>query len=322
MKSLATALALAVAFGSAAFADQPKKKAPRIAFLAGVVDATYTPAQKQGLEEGSGGEITIFNPEFDPTAQLRQCQDAITSQRYDAIVITPLDNATSIPCAKAAHAAGIPLIVDGTSIGKDPDELKPQVEGVFGSAIWRPATAGEYTWNLIAKICEGHESCKILIEVSYISDPLFKGQIDYIKKKAEGTNVEIVAIYESQYDPAQTTAKLRDLLVAHPDVNIVTFVADPTAMAGLQVIKSLGMQDQIKEIAQGGTKAGATAVKSGELFATFSVLPFTVSRIEGEMALKAINGEPIEPNGIDAYAVGNIAGAVTMENVDQYKPEW
>ena len=322
MKSLVTALAVTVALGTSALAGQPAKKIPRIAFLVGVVDSTYTPAQKGGLEEGSGGEVTIFNPDFDPTNQLRQCQDVITSNRYDAIVITPLDNATSIPCAKAAHAAGIPLIVDGTAIGKDPNELQPQVEGVFGSVIWRPETAGEYTWGLIAKSCQGQEICKVLIEVSYISDPLFKGEIDYIKKKAEGTGVKIVAIYESQYDPAQTTAKLRDLLVAHPDVKIVTFVADPTAMAGSRVIKSLGMEGQIKGIAQGGTKDGAAAVKSGELFATLSVLPFSVSRIEGAMALKAINGEPIEPKGTDAYAVGNIAGPVTMENVDQYKPEW
>ena len=322
MKCLVTALALTATLGATAFAAQPVKKVPRIAFLVGVVDSTYTPAQKRGLEEGSGGEITLFNPDFDPTTQLRQCQDAITSKRYDAIVITPLDNATSVPCAKAAQTAGIPLIVDGTAIGKDPDELQPQAEGVLGSVIWRPETAGEYTWNLIAKVCPGQEKCKVLIEVSYISDPLFKGEIDYVKKKSEGTGIEIAAIYESQYDPAQTTAKLRDLLVAHPDVKIVTFVADPTAMAGSRVIKSLGMQGQIKGIAQGGTKDGAAAVKSGELFATLSVLPFSVSRIEGAMALKAINGEPIEPKGIDAYAVGNTAGPVTMENVDQYKPEW
>jgi len=46
----------------------------RIAFLAAGVDATYTPAQVSGLELGSGGKVTTFNPQFDPATQLGQCQ--------------------------------------------------------------------------------------------------------------------------------------------------------------------------------------------------------------------------------------------------------
>ena len=293
MKRLAFGCSVAaMLLGSAAMAENDKK-VPRIAFLAGVVDATYTPAQKAGLEAGSGGEVTVFNPEFDPTKQLNQCQDAIVSGRYDVIVITPLDNASSIPCAKAAKEAGIPLIVDQTAIGKDLNVLEPQVEGVVGSVLYRPETMGKYTFGQIEKACEGKDSCKVILEMSFLSDPLYIGAYDYIRAAAAQTNVEIVAVYESQYDPAQTTAKLRDFLVANPDVSVVVFANDPTALAGVRVIEGLKMQDQIRSIAQGGTKAGAEAVKAGQLYATLAVLPLTASRLEGEMALKAVNGEPM-----------------------------
>jgi ribose transport system substrate-binding protein len=323
MKHLAFSCCIAALTISSAAMAEGETKVPRIAFLAGVVDATYTPAQKAGLEAGSGGEVTVFNPEFDPTKQLSQCQDAIVTGRYDAIVITALDNASSIPCARAANEAGIPLIVDGTAIGKDPNALEPQVEGVVGSAIYRPETMGKYTFNQIEKACEGKEKCRIILEMSFLSDPLFLGAVDYIRAASAQKNIEIAAVYESQYDPAQTTAKLRDLMVNNPDVSVVAFANDPTALAGIRVLKSLKMQDQVKSISQGGgTKAGTDAVKAGELYATLAALPFTVSRQEGEMALKAINGETLAEPGLDSFAVGKIQGPVTIENVDQFVAEW
>src|ERR1700722_16270287 len=105
-----TALGLALAACGGSTASKGGNSPPRIAFLAAGVDATYTPAQVAGLEQGSGGKVTVFNPQYDPGTQLSQCQDVITQQNYAAIVITPLNNSSAIPCAKAAYAAKIPLI--------------------------------------------------------------------------------------------------------------------------------------------------------------------------------------------------------------------
>ena len=318
MKYFLTTVVALTAFTQACLAQE----GPKIAFLAGVVDATYTPAQVAGLKEGSSGEITLFNPNFDPATQLRQCQDAIAAQRYAAIVITALDNSAAVPCARAAHEAGIPVIADGTAIGKDPNELKSQVEGVVGSVIYPPLTMGMITWIQVQRACEGGAVCKVILETSFLSDPLYAGAYRYIEEQAKGTNVKVVATYESQYDPAQTTAKLRDILVANPDVKVITFANDPTALAGIRVLASLGMQDQVKTIAQGGTAAGAEAVGKGELFATLAVQPKTAARIEGEMVLKAIKGQAINPDGLDAFKIGKLQGAVTKANLEQFTPEW
>lgn len=295
--------------------------APQIAFLAGVVDPGYTPSQVAGLEEGSGGKVTVFNPEFDPNKQLRQCQDAITTGRYDAIVITPLDSSSAIPCAQAAMNANIPLIVDQTAVGPDLNELEPQVDGVTASVIYRPATFAEYTWDMIEQACAGQADCEAVMEISFKGDPLFDEAVEYARSKSEGTNIKIVAVYESQYDPAQTTAKLGDILVAHPDTDVVTFANDGTAIAGAETINSVGKADQIKVISLGSTGPGPEAIRDGRFFATLAVYPSTVSRIEGEMAAQAIAGEEIETLGLDAFKVGEIQGAVTKENVDDFEPE-
>ena len=294
----------------------------RIAFLAAGVDATYTPAQVSGLELGSGGKVTTFNPQFDPATQLSQCQDAISQQRYDAIVITPLNNSSALPCAKAAHAAKIPLIVDGTAIGKDGNSLEPQVDGVDFSMIWVPSTFAKDTWAIIRSACAGKPKCQVVMERSFLGDPLFDAAVDYVKQQSAGTNIKVVATYESHYDPAETTSKLQDILVANPDVDMVTFTNDPTALAGTEVIGKLGRTDKIMAVGSGGTKTGIAATSAGKLYATIANLPLTASKIEGQMAVKAKNGEKIDPVGMDAFALGGVTGAITKDNAGKFSPEW
>lgn len=295
---------------------------PRIAFLAAGVDATYTPAQVAGLEKGSGGKVTTFNPQFDPSTQLSQCQDAISQNRYKAIVITPLNNSSALPCARAAHAAKIPLIVDGTAVGKDSDSVKPQADGVDFSMIWVPSTFAKDTWAIIRSACTGKPQCQVVMERSYLGDPLFDTDVDYVKQQSSGTDIKVVATYESHYDPAETTSKLQDILVAKPDVDVVTFTNDPTALAGAEVISKLGRTDKIKAIGSGGTKTGVAALSTGKLYATIANLPLTASRIEGEMVVKAIAGHPIDPAGMDAFKLGKVSGAITKKNVADFSPEW
>ena len=310
------------ACGSSGSSTAGTRSALRIAFLAAGVDATYTPAQVSGLELGSGGKVTTFNPQFDPATQLGQCQDAISQQRYDAIVITPLNNSSALPCAKAAHAAKMPLIVDGTAIGKDSNSIAPQVDGVDFSMIWVPSTFAKDTWTIIQSACAGKSECHVIMERSYVGDPLFDAVVDYVKQQSSGTKIKFVAAYESHYDPAETTSKLQDLLVANRDVDVVTFTNDPTALAGAEVISKLGRSGKIMSVGSGGTKAGVAAVAAGKLYATIANLPFTASRIEGEMAVKAKRGDQIDPVGMDAFALGTVSGAITKDNLAEFSPEW
>jgi len=315
----ALGLPLAACGGSDA---EGKDDGLRIAFLAAGVDATYTPAQVSGLEQGSGGEVTTFNPQFDPALQLSQCQDAISQQRYDAIVITPLDNSSALPCARAAHAAKIPLIVDGTAIGKDSNSVEPQVDGVDFSMIWVPSTFAKDTWAIIQSACAGKSECQTVMESSFLGDPLFAAVVDHVKQQSAGTNIKVVATYESHYDPAETTSKLQDILVANPEVDVVTFANDPTALAGTEVVNKLGREGKVMAVGSGGTKAGVAAIKTGKLYATIANLPLTASKIEGEMAVKAKQGDKIDPVGLDAFGLGEVKGAITQANVDKFSPEW
>ena len=319
----ALGLPLAACGSSGSSSSTPStRSALRIAFLAAGVDATYTPAQVSGLEQGSGGKVTTFNPQFDPATQLSQCQDAISQQRYDAIVITPLNNSSALPCAKAAHAAKMPLIVDGTAIGKDSNSLQPQADGVDFSMIWVPSTFAKDTWAIVQSACAGKSECQIVMERSFAGDPLFDAVIDYVKQQSAGLNIKVVATYESHYDPSETTAKLQDILVAHPDVNVVTFTNDPTALAGAEVISKLGRAGKVMAVGSGGTRTGVAAVLSGKLLATIANLPLTASKIEGQMAVKAKNGEKIDPVGMDAFALGDVSGAITKDNAGKFTPEW
>ncbi|MGH2937183.1 MAG: sugar ABC transporter substrate-binding protein [Solirubrobacterales bacterium] len=292
-----------------------------IAFLAGVVDHSYTPAQVKGLEAGGQGSVQTYNPEFNPTKQVEQCQDAIASQRYDAIVVTPVSNTSAIPCAKEAAAASIPLVVDQTVIGPNLNEIQPQVEGVTGSVILVPKSFAEYSWELIQEACGNTSPCQVVNELSFEGDPLFEEELNYVKEQSEGTSIEVVATYESQYEPSQTTSKLPDILLAHPDTSVVLCANDPTALAAAEVVKETGKQSQIKVIGTGGTATAKAAIESGKLFGTIATYPQTMSKIEGEIARKAADGEKTPPS-TDGFTVGSVVGGVTKANVTQFEPQW
>src|SRR3978361_355604 len=85
--------------------------------------------RKKAVSPG-GGSVKVFSADFDPQKQLKQCQDAITSGRYNASVLSPVDPAHGVPCIKAAEAAKVPVATIEQAVGPDPYSLKPQFAGV------------------------------------------------------------------------------------------------------------------------------------------------------------------------------------------------
>ena len=69
-----------------------------------------------------------------------------------------------IPCARAAMAAGIPVVVQGTALGPK-QTTEPQVPGIVGSSITLSTTNGVAVADLTNKACEKNRaptSCKVI----------------------------------------------------------------------------------------------------------------------------------------------------------------
>jgi ribose transport system substrate-binding protein len=282
----------------------------------------YNQAQEKGLKAGlaeNGGTYKIFVSNFDPSAQIKQCQDAITSGKYNAIVIIPVIPPTAVPCAKAAKAANIPLISADVPVGNDPSSVEPTVDGVTGQVIIPLSVSSQNQTDSVKKACEGIDPCEVIVELSSASDPVTTLPVKMIEDQIP--NAKIVSKFVSGYDPAAVVKAMPDQLSAHPKVNVILFAADSSATAAFSIIDKAGLSDQIKSIGNGASVLGIEAIKSGEMFSTFGLYPQTAFKAVGEMAVKLANGEKLDPAGIDETKIGGPV-VVTKENVDEVKAEW
>lgn len=305
---------------SAATSTAAARKPANIAYLSYAYN-DYVQAEEQGVKEAvepGGGSVKMFNANFDPSKLQADCNDAISSGRYNAIVLAPVTSPTGVPCATAAKAAGIPVVAMEFAVGKDPNDIQPQVPGVVGGVVYSPEAAGKGIAVLVKEACAGLDPCKVIAEET-------PGEQYTTAANAEVTKlpgVEIVQKYDSKFDPSVVAKVIPDVLRRNSDANVLLTTSDSDALAALPAIEDAGMTDQLKVIGAGGSRLGAKAVQDGQLYGTVGSWPVQYGKRAGEIAIKAVNREPLpQPPGIAALTIDGPA-SVTSETVDRFKPEW
>lgn len=115
----------------------------------------------------------------------------------------------------------------------------------------------------------------------------------------------------------------RQLLQAHPDVNVIVTDCDPCAVSIHKVLVDLKKDKKVPIVGAGGSKVGADAIKAGTQFGDTVILPATEARAAAEMAIKAARGQDQGDTTIDVTKdLSPVGTIVDAENVDKYKPEW
>ncbi|HWH26672.1 MAG TPA: sugar ABC transporter substrate-binding protein [Pseudolysinimonas sp.] len=297
-------------------------KGIRIAFLT-YVASDYSGAEKRGIEsvvKPAGGSVTMFAANFDPQQQLSQCQDAITSNRFDAIVLAPVSSTTGVPCVKAAEAAGIPVGTLETAVGEDGFTLKPQVKGVVAVAASTRKSILDSAVGLVSRACGDTDPCKVIAEVASPADPYTNLVADGVEKEL-GPQVQIVQRFSSGYDPGEVARQLPDILSAHPDATVFMSAADSSALAALPAIKDAGRADTLKILGSGGSSEGAAAVADGTIFATSGNWPQQYGAFLATALTQAVHGEKVTHSELDNFTADK-PQFITKDTVSEYKPEW
>lgn len=297
------------------------QKPANIAYLT-YVETDYVMQENAGMEsvvKPLGGSVERFSANFDPQKQIQQCNDAITSGRFNAIVLAPVDSGAAVPCVKAAKAANIPVLGLELPTGGDIMNPKPQVDGIVGNVVGDNASNAAGIKELTQKACEGVDPCNVIVETVAPGDPFSKSYVDAIK--SIGGNVKVVQEIPAGYDPATLQKGFADALSAHPDASVFVSAADTQAMAVLDQIDAAGMKGKIKIIGNGGSREGAKAVADGTFFGTLGNWPYQNGVAAAKMAEQAVNGETVDPQVIDVFTIST-PFVITKDNVAEFKPEW
>jgi ribose transport system substrate-binding protein len=285
----------------------------------------YNQAEVSGIKQGlaaNGGTVKVFNSNFDPQAGQKQCQDAISSGRYNAFVISTLTPPTGVPCVKAAKAAGIPVATIEQTIGTDPArtyDIKPQVDGVVAVNTYTLDTQIKASVELVKGACGNADPCNVVYETATANDPYSKDIISGVKKALP--QVKVVATFTANYDPAGVVKAMPDILAAHPDTNVYLSAADSSGLAALPAIKAAGLTDQVKVVGNGGSTFGAKAIADGTMYGSNGNWPVQAGQQLAKALVQSVNGQEITNCCVDGLLVDTPL-VLTKETVGDYTAEW
>ena len=190
--------------------------------VANSYDAPMLAAAKAAATAGNAN-LTVFDGNLDPATQTKQLQDAIASGKYDGIVLQPVYGPALVPGAQEAIKAGIAIGNIDQILGPDNTTAESQVEGQLVNVVFVPSELGRKIGELVVTACADANPCN----VGYIwsvkaaaLDATLKEAFD--KATSVNPNIKIVAEGESFYTTPLGLKAAQDMLVAHPDITVIT----------------------------------------------------------------------------------------------------
>lgn len=303
-----TALALSLLLSSVAMAADLKIGVSMSSFDDNYLTNVrkYMDQQAKSYPKGDGVQLQFEDARADVVKQLSQVENFI-GQKVDAIIVNPVDTASTARISKAAIEAGIPLVY----VNRRPDQ-KDLPKGV-AAVTSDDEEAGKLQMQYIADKLGGKG--KIVILLGDLANNSTQNRTKGVK--------EILAKYPGiEIEQEQTGTWLRqtgmDLvnnwLTQGRDFQAVLANNDEMAIGAAMALKSTGKEKGSVLIAGvDGTPDGLNAITKGEM--AVSVFQDAKGQAVGsvEAARKLVRNETIEQNIVIPFKL------ITPDNVKDFK---
>ncbi len=266
----------------------------------------YMDKQAKAYPKGDGVQLQFEDARADVVKQLSQVENFI-SQKVDAIIVNPVDTASTARISKSALEAGIPLVY----VNRRPDQ-KDLPKGV-AAVTSDDEEAGRLQMQYIAEKLGGKG--KVVILLGDLANNSTTNRTKGIK--------EVLAKYpQIKIEQEQTGIWLRDRgmtlvndwLTQGREFNAVLANNDEMAIGAAMALKSAGTKPGSVLIAGvDGTPDGLNAITKGEM--TVSVFQDANGQAVGsvEAARKMAKKEAIEQNIVIPFKL------ITPDNVKDFK---
>jgi ribose transport system substrate-binding protein len=291
-----------------------------------VLQNTYAIAQQKGINEAAkragNVKVTVFSAGFDPQKQFTQCEDAITSKKFNAFILTPVNGPTVVPCVRDAVKAGIKVAVHGTPLGNDFTTPKPPVPGMAGNVLVPAGPDGVSDAKLIVAACKKTDPCRVayIFGARAVGWDLarFNALKGYLKRFK---NIQIVAQGEGAFAPDTALKAATDLLTAHPDLNVLASCCDQGALGWERAVANADAKGKV--IIGGG--AGCTSIqriKAGKWFGTTVLLPKSGAERAADIVIRSVRGQPVGARGVNEATLSPAGAIITKKNAGRLRCEW
>jgi ribose transport system substrate-binding protein len=213
--------------------------------------------------EAEGYTVSVVDAGFDPVKQAQQIQQAIDTHSIAGAWIFPVAPEATAESIGALQAAGIPTVIEGPPIAFGFTDAQAGLAFDAPDFVKYGATIGELAGGCATENA-GHEAL-------FLTPPDTTGGtsavVDAIKGAYESSAPDVKIVDTAQAgDIAQSQTAVAQLLIAHPDADVVIATTDETALGALGAYRAAG-KTPLCIVAGGGAPDTIAAQEGGDITA-------------------------------------------------------
>tara|TARA_R110002049_G_scaffold11341_6_gene53637 strand:- start:3551 stop:4615 length:1065 start_codon:yes stop_codon:yes gene_type:complete len=266
----------------------------KIGYCTPSLNAPYYQALLQSIKtttEQNGMVFLSADGQNDINKQIAAVEDLIT-KGVDALLLNPKDPDALVGVTKMAKAAGIPVFIIDSSINPSADFVTTIQSNNFANG----ALAGEW---LVKNF--GNKQMNIALLSGNAGNPVGRtrkqGLLQGITEEQLRTqgkidlNIKTQAYTEWSY--AGGLKAMEDILVAHPDINVVITESDVCVLGAIKAIKQAGKTDDILIVAGAdGQKEAIKYIMDTDFYGCTAMnSPVQIGKNAVQYAIEYMNGK-------------------------------
>ena len=196
----------------------------------------------------------------DHAGQLAQVESVI-QRGADYVMLGATEYESAIPALRKLKEAGIPTVVYNFLEPHKDEDVRAMQYIAFDHA-----EGGRLAGEWASEQLDGAAKVAVLQGVpGNVSDQRSQGFLDVIAQRPE---IEVIMGPHTDFDRVKAFEATQNLLVAHPDLDLIYGVSTAVGLGAGQAVRQAGKSDQIMTIGFGGTGDEITAMEEGWLSAS------------------------------------------------------
>jgi ribose transport system substrate-binding protein len=259
--------------------------------------ATWTGIQTYAA--ANNADATFLDSNFDGPTQVNQLQDAVTSKRYDVVIVQANDGTALVNPVKQAVAAGITVVIEFTPVGGKFDTAEPQIPGTI-NIIDPPTVNGVGLAKLGLDACKTVTTakCNVAYLQGFANYPLDGARTTAAVDALKAGGAAVVSNFVGGYTPDSGRTAMQNLLQAHPDINVV--IGSSQALEGAT---PLAKGKKIAFVGNGGSTQAFGFINDGTWYATYDVPEKAEGSKAAELGLAKARGQNVPESTVACAAL-------------------
>lgn len=234
-----------------------------------------------------GMEVVVVSGEFDAARQRNQVADFIV-QRCAAIVLSPCDSKAVGTAIGEANKAGIPVFtVDIASLGGGKVVSHIATDNLGGGRLAAQALIEAVNGRGKVAILDHPEVESVILRTRGFEEELAR------QTKEKGVTMKVVARLPGGATKDKSFKAAEDLLQAHPDLDGIFAINDPSALGAVAALEKAGRLDRVKVVGFDGMPEGKAAIRAGHVYADPVQFPDRIGRTAVQQIRKYLDGDDV-----------------------------